>query len=207
MRNRTQTWPALAFVGPFVIAYLVLFIYPTYKMVALSFTSAPLIGDGQMGRLGQLRAAASDALFKQSVVHTAYFVLLTVVPTTLLGLGIAMMVTRLRGWLQSLVLAAFFLPYVLACHRGVPDLAMGARPAVRHRPVSDPPDARPSGGDVVGPAVGHAVGRLHHHLVDLRVQRAAVHRRACATSARTSTMRRRSMGHAAGRGSASSPGR
>ena len=49
----------------------------------------------------------------QSVRHTLYFVLLTVVPTTLLGLGIALMVARLRGWLQSLVLAAFFLPYIL----------------------------------------------------------------------------------------------
>ena len=34
-------------------------------------------------------------------------------PTTLIGLGIAMMVARLRGWLQSTVLACFFLPYVL----------------------------------------------------------------------------------------------
>jgi multiple sugar transport system permease protein len=54
-----------------------------------------------------------DSLFQQSVGHTGYFVVLTVIPTTLLGLLIALMVVRLSGWLQSAVLAAFFLPYVL----------------------------------------------------------------------------------------------
>ena len=113
LRNRRQTWPALGFIAPFVIAYLVLFIYPTYKMVALSFTSAPLIGEGKWVGWANYVRLAGDALFRQSVIHTSYFVLLTVIPTTLLGLGIALMVTRLEGWLQSLILAAFFLPYIL----------------------------------------------------------------------------------------------
>ena len=113
VRKRSQGWTALAFVGPFVIAYLVLFIYPTYRMVALSFTNAPLIGEGKWVGWANYLRLMGDNLFRQSVLHTGYFVLLTVVPTTLLGLGIAMMVTRLNGWLQSLVLAAFFLPYIL----------------------------------------------------------------------------------------------
>jgi multiple sugar transport system permease protein len=40
-------------------------------------------------------------------------VLLTVVPGTAAALGIALMVSRLNGWLQSLILTMFFLPYVL----------------------------------------------------------------------------------------------
>ena len=112
-RRRAQLWPALVFVGPFVVAYAVLFVYPTYKMVALSFTNAPLIGEGRWVGWTNYSRLIGDALFRQSVIHTAYFVALTVVPTTLLGLGIALMVKRLRGWLQSLVLAAFFLPYIL----------------------------------------------------------------------------------------------
>ena len=112
-RRRRQTGPALVFVGPFVITYLVLFIYPTYKMAALSFTNAPLIGDGHWVGWANNRRRANAGLFRQAGGHTLYFVLLTVVPTTLLGLGIALMVTRLRGWLQSIVLAAFFLPYIL----------------------------------------------------------------------------------------------
>ena len=32
--------------APFIIIYGVIFIYPTIKMVELSFTDAPLIGEG-----------------------------------------------------------------------------------------------------------------------------------------------------------------
>ena len=113
LRDRRQTWPALVFTAPFVVAYLVLFIYPTCKMVALSFTNAPLIGAGRWVGWTNYVRLANDTLFKQSVLHTGYFVLLTVIPTTALGLGIALMVARLKGWLQSLILSAFFLPYVL----------------------------------------------------------------------------------------------
>lgn len=99
--------------GPFVIAYAVLFLYPTVRMAVLSFTSAPLIGPGKWVGFANYVRLANDGLFRQSVGHTLYFVVLTVVPTTLLGLGIALMVTRLGGALQSLVLAAFFMPYIL----------------------------------------------------------------------------------------------
>jgi multiple sugar transport system permease protein len=40
-------------------------------------------------------------------------VLLTVIPNTLVSLLIAMAVNRLDGWKQGLVLACFFLPYIL----------------------------------------------------------------------------------------------
>ncbi len=111
--RRRQRLQALVLVAPFCLAYLVLFIYPTLKMLQLSFTSAPLIGDGAFVGLANYRRLLIDHLFQESVFHTGYFVLLTVLPTTLLGLAIALMVTRLRGWLQSLVLACFFLPYIL----------------------------------------------------------------------------------------------
>jgi multiple sugar transport system permease protein len=55
----------------------------------------------------------SDRLFWTSVWNTIYFVVLSVIPSTLLGLAVAVAVNRLKGWLQSLVLAAFFLPYIL----------------------------------------------------------------------------------------------
>jgi multiple sugar transport system permease protein len=47
------------------------------------------------------------------VWNTGYFVVLTVVPNALIGLGLALMVVRLNGRLQSLVLVLFFLPYIL----------------------------------------------------------------------------------------------
>jgi multiple sugar transport system permease protein len=111
--RRVQAVQALLLIAPFVLAYLVLFIYPIARMVQISFTNAPLIGAGTWVGLANYARLLSDRLFQESVWHTGYFVLLTVVPTTLLGLAIALMVVRLRGWLQSLVLACFFLPYIL----------------------------------------------------------------------------------------------
>jgi multiple sugar transport system permease protein len=111
--KRRQAMAAMVFVAPFVIAYLVLFVYPTVKLIILSFTDGPLIGSGKWVGLANYIRLAGDSLFVQSVSHTIYFVVLTVIPTTLLALGIALMVVRLNGWLQSAVLACFFLPYIL----------------------------------------------------------------------------------------------
>jgi len=111
--RRRQALAAMVFVAPFVIAYLVLFIYPTIKLIILSLTDGPLIGSGKWVGLHNYIRLASDHLFKQSVTQTVYFVVLTVVPNTAIALGIALMVLRLKGWLQSAVLACFFLPYIL----------------------------------------------------------------------------------------------
>lgn len=110
---RNRTLAAAAFTAPFVIAYAVVFVYPTLRLMQLSLTNAPLIGAGKWVGLANYVRLGADRLFHQALEHTVYFVVLTVVPTTLLGLGIAMMVARLSGWLQSAVLACFFLPYVL----------------------------------------------------------------------------------------------
>jgi multiple sugar transport system permease protein len=48
-----------------------------------------------------------------AVWNTFYFVVLSVVPGTAVALLVALGVKRLKGRLQSLVLAAFFLPYIL----------------------------------------------------------------------------------------------
>lgn len=54
-----------------------------------------------------------DRVFHNAVRNTGYFVLLTVIPGTAVALLIALMVGRLRGWLQSMILAFFFLPFIL----------------------------------------------------------------------------------------------
>ena len=113
IRSKGQAWAALGFVAPFVIAYLVLFIYPTIKLVILSLTNGPLIGSGKWIGFANYVRLATDHWFQQSVTQTIYFVVLTVIPTTAIALGISLMVLRLKGWLQSLVLACFFLPYIL----------------------------------------------------------------------------------------------
>jgi multiple sugar transport system permease protein len=111
--NRTHTLTALILVGPFVLVYALLFVYPTLTMVAMTFTDSPLIGWGSWVGLKNYIKLFSDKLFSTAVWNTLYFVLLSVIPSTLLGLVIALGVNRLKGWWQSAVLAAFFIPYIL----------------------------------------------------------------------------------------------
>jgi multiple sugar transport system permease protein len=111
--KRTEILAASLLMAPFVVTYGVLFIYPTIKMAQLSLTNAPLIGPGKWVGLDNYVRLASDRLFSVAIWNTLYFVVLSVIPSTLLGLVVALGVNRLKGWLQSVVLAAFFLPYVL----------------------------------------------------------------------------------------------
>ncbi len=111
--RRSEVLTALVLLTPFLVVYGVLFIYPTVKMVLLTFTKAPLIGAGEWIGFGNYTKLFKDRLFGVAVWNTLYFVLLSVIPSTLLGLIIALGVNRLKGWWQSAVLAAFFVPYIL----------------------------------------------------------------------------------------------
>jgi len=111
--RRREILTAAVLVAPFVAIYGWLFVYPTIQMVRLSFTDAPLIGAGNWIGLDNYYQLFKDRVFGTAVWNTVYFVVLTVVPGTAAALSIALMVSRLRGWTQSIILAAFFLPYVL----------------------------------------------------------------------------------------------
>ncbi|MBC7478293.1 MAG: sugar ABC transporter permease [Pseudorhodobacter sp.] len=114
LRNRrSEIMVAYILVAPFILIYGWMFIYPSIQMIHLSFTDAPLIGTGKWVGLKNYIRMFKDPVFRKSVVNTAYFVALTVVPGTAVALAIALMVSRLKGVTQSLVLSAFFLPYVL----------------------------------------------------------------------------------------------
>ena len=104
---------AAVLVAPFVAIYGWMFIYPTIQMVQLSFTNAPLIGEGAWVGFKNYTRMFADKVFGAAVWNTSYFVLLTVIPGTAVALSIALMVSRLKGWLQSVILSLFFLPFVL----------------------------------------------------------------------------------------------
>lgn len=112
-RDHTEWLFAAVLVLPFVAIYAVLFIYPTVQMVLLSLQKAPLIGPGTWVGVNNYVQLFRDRLFSVAVWNTVYFVILSVIPSTILGLIIALGVNRLKGWLQSIVLACFFLPYIL----------------------------------------------------------------------------------------------
>lgn len=114
LRNRRkEILTALVLVAPFLAVYGWLFLYPTFQMIEMSFMKAPLIGEGTWAGLANYKKLFKDPVFRIAVWNTAYFVLLTVVPGTIVAMTIALIVSRLRGWVQSIILAAFFLPYVL----------------------------------------------------------------------------------------------
>lgn len=112
-RERREIRSAILLIAPFLIVFSLFFLYPTARVIALSFTDAPLIGDGNWIGFGNYIKLFNDRLFYTSLWNNIYFVLLTVVPTTAIALMIALAVNRLGGRIQTLVLTLFFLPYVL----------------------------------------------------------------------------------------------
>lgn len=110
LRRRWLT--ALLMVAPFVFFYLLFLIYPSVQVIVLSFTNADLTGAGKWTGLSNYIKLFQEPTFWTALVNTFYFILLTAVPNTLVGLGLALLVMRLKR-LRNLVMAAFFLPYVL----------------------------------------------------------------------------------------------
>jgi multiple sugar transport system permease protein len=114
LRDKRQEYlTAAVLVAPFVAIYGALFVWPTIQMVLLSFTDAPLIGSGDWVGINNYVRTLTQKLFGTAMWNTAYFVLLTVIPTTMLALALALAVNRLKGWQQGAVMACFFLPYIL----------------------------------------------------------------------------------------------
>jgi len=114
LRNRRSEYlVAAVLVLPFVLIFGWMFIYPTIQMIQISFTKSPLIGAGVWVGFDNYTRMFGDRVFWTAVWNTGYFVLLTVIPGTAVALAIALMVGRLKGWVQSIVLAAFFLPFIL----------------------------------------------------------------------------------------------
>jgi multiple sugar transport system permease protein len=108
-RKQATAW---LFVLPFLIFYVLFLIYPGLRACYLSLTNSEITGRGSFTGLANFAELMHDADFWGSVLHTGYFVLLTVIPNTLVGFILALLVVRLRR-LRLPILAAFFLPYVL----------------------------------------------------------------------------------------------
>ena len=111
--RRKKSLIALSMVTPFIVVFATFFLYPLIEMIRISFTDAPLIGDGNWVGLDNYVKLLSDRLFVTSLKNNGYFVLLTVIPTTVIALMIALAVSRLSGIKQTIAMSLFFLPYVL----------------------------------------------------------------------------------------------
>ena len=114
IRDTKNEWLiAFVLIAPFLAVYALVFVYPTISMFLLSFTDAPLIGDGQSVGLENYMRLPDDRRFDTAIWNTAWFVVISVIPGTFVALFMALAVSRLSGRMQSLILALFFLPYIL----------------------------------------------------------------------------------------------
>ena len=108
--NQVIAW---LFVLPFVILYVLFLIYPAIQVCYLSLTNSDIASQGHLTGFANYSSLFTDADFWASIAHTAYFVVLTVVPNTAIGFILSLLVVRLKR-LRLLVMGAFFLPNVLA---------------------------------------------------------------------------------------------
>jgi multiple sugar transport system permease protein len=111
-RRRGEGLPAALLLAPFVLAFLLFFLVPAAQALYLSLTESSLTRTSAFVGLANYATLVQDPSFWASLGNTFYFSLLTVIPLSVLGLVMAMLVnhfTRVQAWLQG----TFFLPFVL----------------------------------------------------------------------------------------------
>jgi multiple sugar transport system permease protein len=104
--------PAMLLLAPFALVFVLFFLAPAAQTFYLSLTESSLTRTSGFVGLANYATLVQDPSFWASLGTTFYFAVLTVIPLTVLGLVMALLVhrfVRLQSWLQG----AFFLPYVL----------------------------------------------------------------------------------------------
>jgi multiple sugar transport system permease protein len=107
-----DAWPAALLLAPFLVAFALFLLWPALQTAYMSLTESSLTRTGGFVGLDNFAELVRDEAFWQSLGATAWFAVLTVVPNTVLGLAMALLVHhRRRG--AAVLQAVFFLPFVL----------------------------------------------------------------------------------------------
>ncbi|GAA3280179.1 carbohydrate ABC transporter permease [Nesterenkonia halobia] len=112
--RRKNRLVALAFLAPFLVAFLLFVVWPMIHGFYLSFTNQSLTGAGGSFIGGDNYAEAfSDPKMWGSIRNTVWFTLISTVPLVIIAMAMALLVnTGLPGqWLWRL---SFFMPFLLA---------------------------------------------------------------------------------------------
>ena len=113
-RNLQSNLTGWVLIFPFVFFFTVFLVYPFAYTVVHSFTDSPLIGWGNWVGLENYQKILKDKLFGKSIYQTFIFVVWTVIPNTVLGLAIAMMIHRIQSTIYAaIILGCFFIPHIL----------------------------------------------------------------------------------------------
>jgi multiple sugar transport system permease protein len=106
-----REWTAYLFHAPGLILFAIFTVYALFTSFVLSFHEWDLIGERRFVGLDNYRELLQDESFHESIGHTAYFVVGTVVPSTILGLGLALLLnSQIRG--LGLFRTAYYLPTI-----------------------------------------------------------------------------------------------
>jgi multiple sugar transport system permease protein len=113
-RPTDHTRPALAFLAPFVVLYVLFIIGPALYGLLMSFFNTSLVegGLGSFAGFDNYVEALNSPDFWSSLWHTIWFTILTTPPLVALAFAFALLADRVRRgrWFFRL---AFFLPYIL----------------------------------------------------------------------------------------------
>lgn len=114
--RRHETLSAWLLLAPFLAVFLLFFLLPAVQTFWLSLTDSSLTRTSDFVGLANYATLVRDPSFWESLLATFWFALLTVVPLTVLGLVMALLVdhyTTRHGRLGGLLQSLYFLPYVL----------------------------------------------------------------------------------------------
>ena len=110
-REMRREWTAYLFHAPGLILFALFVVYALFTAFILSFQDWDLIGERTWVGLDNYRELLQDEEFHDALGHTAYFVIGTVVPSTILGLGLALLLnSQIRG--LGLFRTAYYLPTI-----------------------------------------------------------------------------------------------
>jgi multiple sugar transport system permease protein len=109
-----HTRPALLFLAPFVILYVLFIIGPAIYGLVMSFFDTSMVksGLGDFAGFDNYAEALGSADFWAALWHTIWFTILTTPPLIIIALVFALLAERVRRgkWFFRL---AFFMPYIL----------------------------------------------------------------------------------------------
>jgi multiple sugar transport system permease protein len=109
-----QTRPAMGFLAPFIVLYLLFIIGPALYGLVMSFFDTSLVKPGlsSFAGFGNYAEALRSSDFWSSLWHTMWFTILTTPPLIVLALAFALLADRVRKgrWFFRL---AFFAPFIL----------------------------------------------------------------------------------------------
>jgi multiple sugar transport system permease protein len=113
IRFNEETRSAALFVTPYLLAFVILLVYPLFAGMFLSLHKADLFGGSQYIGFENYVRLFHDRVFLKAVWNTCYFVVLTVPALTVFGLALALALND-RGKTSALLRGLFFSSQVLS---------------------------------------------------------------------------------------------